>query len=75
MIPIVIIVCHVNCFFMTRSHFSPETFGKLCRGNLTINSLDLFNFLVRKEWFWQTRIALSLYDQTGEGFLHESVSK
>lgn len=61
--------------FLCRNHFTMETFGKLSRGNVTINSIELFNYLVRKEWFWQTRITLSLYDQVGDGFLHETVSK
>lgn len=39
-----------------------------------INTMSLFNYTMRKVWLQQTRIGLSLYDYTGQGFLRESVS-
>lgn len=34
--------------------------------------MQLFNYTMRKVWLQQTRIGLSLYDYTGQGFLRES---
>ena len=34
--------------------------------------MALFNYIMRKVWLHQTRIGLSLYDITGQGFLRES---
>jgi len=36
--------------------------------------VNLFHYAMRKTWLTQTRVGLSLYDQTGEGFLTEPVS-
>lgn len=38
-----------------------------------VNIMSLFNYTMRKVWLQQTRIGLSLYDYTGQGFLRESV--
>uniref|UniRef100_A0A182JVB6 Serine/threonine-protein phosphatase 2A regulatory subunit B'' subunit gamma n=1 Tax=Anopheles christyi TaxID=43041 RepID=A0A182JVB6_9DIPT len=37
-----------------------------------ISVISLFNYTMRKVWLQQTRIGLSLYDYTGQGFLSES---
>lgn len=37
-----------------------------------VSIMQLFNFTMRKVWLQQTRIGLSLYDYTGQGFLRES---
>lgn len=34
--------------------------------------MALFNYAMRKVWLQQTRIGLSLYDYTGQGYLSES---
>lgn len=39
-----------------------------------VNITSLFNYTMRKVWLQQTRIGLSLYDFTGQGYLRESVS-
>lgn len=39
-----------------------------------ISIMALFNYVMRKVWLHQTRIGLSLYDDTGHGYLRESVS-
>lgn len=39
-----------------------------------VNTMSLFNYTMRKVWLQQTRIGLSLYDFTGQGFLRESVN-
>lgn len=36
--------------------------------------MALFNYVMRKVWLHQTRIGLSLYDVTGQGYLRESVN-
>lgn len=40
-----------------------------------VSIMSLFNYTMRKVWLQQTRIGLSLYDYTGQGFLRESVNK
>ncbi|ETN63793.1 phosphatase 2 [Anopheles darlingi] len=37
-----------------------------------ISVMALFNYAMRKVWLQQTRIGLSLYDYTGQGYLSES---
>ena len=51
-----------------------ETFLKLQQGDRLgrISIMALFNYIMRKVWLHQTRIGLSLYDITGQGFLRES---
>lgn len=34
--------------------------------------INLFNYVMRKVWIQQTRIGLSLYDPTGQGYLRET---
>lgn len=36
-----------------------------------VSILALFNYVMRKVWLQQTRIGLSLYDYTGQGYLRE----
>lgn len=36
--------------------------------------MALFNYIMRKVWYHQTRIGLSLYDVVGQGYLREVVS-
>ena len=55
-----------------RKYLTAKTFGKLTRGRTKLSIVILFNFIVRKEWFCQTKIALSLYDVSGQGFLTET---
>ncbi|XP_037049897.1 serine/threonine-protein phosphatase 2A regulatory subunit B'' subunit gamma-like [Bradysia coprophila] len=37
-----------------------------------VSIMSLFNYTMRKVWLQQTRIGLSLYDYTGQGYLRES---
>lgn len=37
-----------------------------------INVVQLFNYVMRKVWIEQTRIGLSFYDSTGQGYLSEA---
>lgn len=61
--------------FYFRPYFSSTVFAKLQEedphGRISI--LHFFNYIMRKIWLKQTRIALSLYDVTGQGFLKEIV--
>ena len=58
-----------------REYFNPIVFAKLLDDdpNGKISILNFFNYIMRKVWLRQTRIALSLYDITGHGFLREQV--
>ncbi|XP_065558661.1 serine/threonine-protein phosphatase 2A regulatory subunit B'' subunit gamma-like isoform X3 [Artemia franciscana] len=55
-------------------YFTAKVYARLRRsdplGKIAI--LDLFNYIMRKVWLKQTRIGLSLYDATGQGYLRES---
>jgi len=57
-----------------RNYFNPIVFAKLQQedpyGRVSI--MALFNYAMRKVWLHQTRIGLSLYDETGHGYLRES---
>lgn len=57
-----------------RGYFSPALFAKLQQGDRLgrVSIMALFNYVMRKVWLHQTRIGLSLYDITGQGFLRES---
>lgn len=57
-----------------RHYFTVRNFARLSKGRISISAVSLFNFIVRKEWFCQTKIALSLYDASGQGYLTENVS-
>merc|ERR550534_1220180 len=54
--------------------FKPITYAKLFQKDALgrISIMALFNYVMRKVWLHQTRIGLSLYDVTGQGFLRES---
>ena len=39
---------------------------------MNISIVHLFNYMVRKTWFTQTKDALSLYDSVGDGTLMEN---
>ncbi|KAK0178320.1 hypothetical protein PV328_002280 [Microctonus aethiopoides] len=55
-------------------YFTAVVFAKLQQGDLRgrISIITLFNYVMRKVWLHQTRIGLSLYDVTGQGYLRES---
>jgi hypothetical protein len=57
-----------------RGYFTPVLFAKLQQGDRLgrVSIMALFNYVMRKVWLHQTRIGLSLYDITGQGFLRES---
>lgn len=57
-------------------YFTAVVFAKLQQGDPhgRISIMALFNYVMRKVWLHQTRIGLSLYDVTGQGYLRESVS-
>nr|XP_022906748.1 serine/threonine-protein phosphatase 2A regulatory subunit B'' subunit gamma-like [Onthophagus taurus] len=43
----------------------PESKGK-------VSVLSVFNYIMRKVWIQQTRVGLSLYDASGQGYLRET---
>lgn len=57
------------------TYFTAVVFAKLQQGDPhgRISIMALFNYVMRKVWLHQTRIGLSLYDVTGQGYLRESV--
>jgi len=57
-----------------KEYLKYEVFAKLQQGDRLgrISIMALFNYVMRKVWLHQTRIGLSLYDVTGQGFLRES---
>ncbi|XP_055348642.1 serine/threonine-protein phosphatase 2A regulatory subunit B'' subunit gamma-like [Paramacrobiotus metropolitanus] len=60
-----------------QAYLRPTTFlALICTENARDSNLirvaDLFNFVVRKVWLERTRLALSLYDLEGNGFLKEA---
>lgn len=56
--------------------FTATVFAKLQKddphGRISIQTF--FDYVMKKVWSYQTRIGLSLYDVTGQGYLRESVS-
>mgnify|MGYP001217195988 FL=1 len=52
-------------------YFTAKIFAKLQNGDPhgRISVMAFFNYVMRKVWLHQTRIGLSLYDVTGQGFL------
>ncbi|CAH0403056.1 unnamed protein product [Chilo suppressalis] len=57
-----------------RPYFTAEVFGRLQAAegsNGRVRGLSLFNYVMRRVWLQQTRIGLSLYDVTGQGYLTE----
>lgn len=57
-----------------KQYFQPSTFCKLLQNDPygRISIMNFFNYVMRKVWLHQTRIGLSLYDVTGQGYLRES---
>ncbi|CAN7978832.1 unnamed protein product [Ixodes persulcatus] len=62
-----------RCGEKYRSFFSAKVFSKLLQNDPygRISVLDLFNYVMKKVWLRQTRIGLSLYDVSGQGYLRE----
>ncbi|KAL1501513.1 hypothetical protein ABEB36_006820 [Hypothenemus hampei] len=56
-----------------KSYLKPSVFAKLQQGDHQgkISTISLFNYVMRKGWLDQTRIGLSVYDNTGQGYLTE----
>ncbi|XP_063387904.1 serine/threonine-protein phosphatase 2A regulatory subunit B'' subunit gamma-like [Cydia fagiglandana] len=57
-----------------RPYFTAEVFGRLQAaegGTGRVRGVSLFNYVMRRVWLQQTRIGLSLYDVTGQGYLTE----
>uniref|UniRef100_A0A915KQ75 Serine/threonine-protein phosphatase 2A regulatory subunit B'' subunit gamma n=1 Tax=Romanomermis culicivorax TaxID=13658 RepID=A0A915KQ75_ROMCU len=63
-----------TCTPKAREFFTASTFAKFQQrdsyGRISITLF--FNYIMRKTWLRQSRIGLSLYDLTGQGFLTES---
>ncbi|XP_053669743.1 serine/threonine-protein phosphatase 2A regulatory subunit B'' subunit gamma-like [Anopheles nili] len=58
-----------------KRYLTATTFARLLASSNNpgkIGVISLFNYTMRKVWLQQTRIGLSLYDYTGQGFLSES---
>nr|XP_023017947.1 serine/threonine-protein phosphatase 2A regulatory subunit B'' subunit gamma-like [Leptinotarsa decemlineata] len=57
-----------------KPYFTPIVFAKLQQGDPhgRVSIMSLFNYVMRKVWLDQTRIGLSLYDATGQGYLTEA---
>ncbi|CAG9859442.1 unnamed protein product [Phyllotreta striolata] len=57
-----------------KPYFTSMMFAKLHQGDPQgrVSIMSLFNYVMRKVWLDQTRIGLSLYDATGQGYLTES---
>lgn len=57
-----------------KPYFKPSVFAHLQQGDPQgrISTMSLFNYIMRKVWWQQTRIGLSLYDATGQGYLSEA---
>ncbi|XP_066254772.1 serine/threonine-protein phosphatase 2A regulatory subunit B'' subunit gamma-like [Euwallacea similis] len=57
-----------------KPYFKPSLFAKLQQGDPQgrISIISLFNYLMRKMWLDQTRVGLSVYDSTGQGYLTET---
>ncbi|CAG0926126.1 unnamed protein product, partial [Notodromas monacha] len=56
-----------------KSYFKPSLFAQLVEGDPCgqVPIISIFNYVMRKVWLQQTRISLSLYDATGQGYLTE----
>ncbi|XP_065160717.1 serine/threonine-protein phosphatase 2A regulatory subunit B'' subunit gamma-like [Atheta coriaria] len=54
-------------------YFTATVFAKLQQGDPQgkVSIMSLFNYIMRKVWMEQTRIGLSLYDTSGQGYLRE----
>ncbi|KAL4716420.1 hypothetical protein ACJJTC_015848 [Scirpophaga incertulas] len=57
-----------------KPYLTAEVFGRLqaAEGSVgRVRTVSLFNYVMRRVWLQQTRIGLSLYDVTGQGYLTE----
>lgn len=56
-----------------KKFFTATIFSKLFQNDPfgRISIMQFFNYVMRKVWLHQTRIGLSLYDVTGQGYLRE----
>lgn len=57
--------------YLTASVFARILSISPCSGRASI--MSLFNYTMKKVWLQQTRISMSLYDFTGQGYLRELV--
>lgn len=57
-----------------KPYLTSTVFAKLQQGDPQgrVSIMSLFNYVMRKVWLQQTRIGLSLYDASGQGYLRES---
>ncbi|RWS30893.1 serine/threonine-protein phosphatase 2A regulatory subunit B'' subunit gamma-like isoform X1, partial [Leptotrombidium deliense] len=62
-----------NHYTSIRKYFDASTFAKLQSNSTsgTVSIVNFFNYVMRKVWFQESRIALSLYDSDGQGYLTE----
>lgn len=56
-----------------RPYFTASLFARLQQGDSQgrVSIMSLFNYVMRKVWLQQTRVGLSLYDASGQGYLRE----
>ncbi|KAF7256479.1 Serine/threonine-protein phosphatase 2A regulatory subunit B'' subunit gamma [Paragonimus skrjabini miyazakii] len=57
-----------------KMYFTASTYAKLVHPDDKLSRVDIlsfFNYVMKKVWMQQTRIGISLYDVTGEGYLRE----
>lgn len=57
-----------------KPYFTSTVFAKLQQGDPQgkVSIMSLFNYAMRKVWLQQTRVGLSLYDASGQGYLREA---
>jgi len=57
-----------------KPYFTAKVFAKLQQNDIygRISIMQFFNYVMRKVWLHQTRIGLSLYDVSGQGYLRET---
>lgn len=55
-------------------YFTANIFARLQQDDPCgrVSIMSLFNYVMRKVWLQQTRVGLSLYDATGQGYLREA---
>lgn len=62
-----------RCGEKCRSFFTAKVFAKLLQkdpyGRISVD--DFFNYVMKKVWMQQSRVNLSLYDVSGQGYLRE----
>lgn len=63
----------VRCGEKCRSFFTAKVFAKLLQkdpyGRICVQ--DFFNYVMKKVWMQQSRVSLSFYDVSGQGYLRE----